>query len=146
MDQDTCMKNNSKNPPEFSKIITVDESVIGKYFEIEASYEELSATAQRFGFYGIESLCIKYIIVPHNIIDDAYFLSAEIRSRVIRFAIKDNKEINDVNEKFEIVILNKTPSKVLLNSLENMDVEIISNGLLDIGEIAAQYLSLCIYM
>ena len=132
---------------EFSRIIELNESILDKKFETKANSEELSALAKRFEVFGIKNLKLNYLITEKEDILGAYTLTASIESKVIKFIIDGNEETVDINENFDVVLLTEDMARNNYEELQEMDIEIFNEEKrVDVGEIAAQYLSLCIFM
>ena len=132
---------------EFSRIIELNESILDKKFETKANSEELSALVKRFEVFGIKNLKLNYLITEKEDILGAYTLTASIESKVIKFIIDGNEETVDINENFDVVLLTEDMARNNYEELQEMDIEIFNEEKrVDVGEIAAQYLSLCIFM
>ena len=77
----------------------------------------------------------------------AYTLVASIKSKVIKFIVEGKEESMEINEKFDVVLVTEDMARNNFEELKEFDIEIFNEDKrVDIGEIAAQYLSLCIFM
>lgn len=133
--------------PEFSRVIEIKESLLDKKFETHANFEELSALAERFEVYKIENLDLDYLVTEKQDILGAYTLVASIKSKVIKFIVEGKEESIEINEKFDVVLVTEDMARNNFEELKEFDIEIFNEDKrVDIGEIAAQYLSLCIFM
>lgn len=133
--------------PEFSRVIEIKESLLDKKFETHANFEELSALAERFEVYKIENLDLDYLVTEKQDILGAYTLVASIKSKVIKFIVEGKEESMEINEKFDVVLVTEDMARNNFEELKEFDIEIFNEDKrVDIGEIAAQYLSLCIFM
>ncbi len=132
---------------EFSRAIQIDNAKLGKKFHIEATEDELNKIATRFGLHRINYLKLQYIIATRDSIPNAYNLICHMDAKVVKFIIEDSEETLIIDEDFDIVLLDEISLKSYSEILKNEDIELIDNNMLfDIGEIAAQYLSLFVYM
>ena len=142
-------KNKSLNKfkPEFSREIEIDSSILDKKHQVSASKHELENLSLRFSIEKILNLDIDYMITKRDDLENCYTLICSLKSKVVKFFIKDNEEIADINEKFDIVLLDKSYETKSLDFLAEEDIEFISeNNTIDVGEICAQYLSLFVFM
>ena len=132
---------------EFSRIIEIKEQILNKKHKLEATYEELQALAKRFDVIRIDNLSLDFMIISKHDILGAYDLVATIKSRVIKFIIDENEESIDIDENFDVVLLTNDMAKNNYEELRERDIEIFNEDKrIDVGEIASQYLSLCIFM
>ena len=137
----------TQKQPEFSRVIEIKESLLDKKFETHANFEELSALAERFEVYKIENLDLDYLVTEKQDILGAYTLVASIKSKVIKFIVEGKEESMEINEKFDVVLVTEDMARNNFEELKEFDIEIFNEDKrVDIGEIAAQYLSLCIFM
>ena len=135
------------NKNEFSRIIEIKDDILERKFQIEANDFELKALAKRFEVYNIEFLCSDYIITPKPDILGAYILTLNVKSNVTKFMIGEKEENISIDDKFDIILLDESMARNNYDQLKDYDIEIFDKNLqFDIGEIAAQYLSLCIFM
>ena len=106
---------------EFSRVVELREAILNRRFEAKATSEELRALAQRFEVHRIDELEIEYFIIEKHDVD--------------------------VNEKFDVVLLSEDMARNNYEELKEFDIEILGEDRkVNVGEIASQYLSLCIYM
>ncbi|MDR0744366.1 MAG: hypothetical protein LBE97_00185 [Holosporales bacterium] len=142
------MHNIQKNiKPEFSRPIKISSDILDKNFKIYANEQELNQLAKRFELHQIKNLSLQYIIMHKLDIIGAYILMAEINALVTKFVIKTSEENLKINEKFDVVFLTEKQAKENEKQLTEFDIEILSDdNIIDIGEIASQYLSLCVFM
>ena len=132
---------------EFSRVVELRDAILNRKFEARATDEELCALAHRFDVHRIDELDIEYFITNKHDILGAYTLMVTLRSKVVRFVIDANEESIDVDEKFDIVLLSEDMARNNYEELKEFDIEIFSGDRkIDVGEIASQYLSLCVYM
>ena len=132
---------------EFSRVIEIKESLLDKTFETRANSEELLALANRFEVHKIDNLDLGYLVTKKSDILGAYILVASIKSKVIKFIIEGREESVELNEKFDVVLVTEDMARNNYEELKEFDIEIFSEDKrVDVGEIASQYLSLCIFM
>ena len=134
------------NELRFSKIVKIEESTINQKMQLSASEQDLKYLAERFDIFRINKLELEYIITLKDDIPNAYTLICRLVSNVTKFLINDFEENTEIDEKFDVVLLEEEVAKNHMEQLEDMDIEIINEQEFDIAEIAAQYLSLCVYM
>jgi len=135
------------NNNEFSRIIEIKDDILERKFQIEAKDFELKALAKRFEVYNIKFLYSDYIITPKPDIWGAYILTLNVKSNVTKFMIGEKEENISIDDKFDIILLDESMARNNYDQLKDYDIEIFDKNLqFDIGEIAAQYLSLCIFM
>lgn len=133
---------------EFSRVIEINDSILERKFCQKASEPELKALAIRFDVNSIKNFHIDYIITKKEDILGAYTLIASISAKVIKFIIDGNAEEIEINDSFDVVLLTEDMARNNYEQLRDFDIEIFSENdmKIDVGEIAAQYLSLCIFM
>lgn len=132
---------------EFSRIIEIEDSILEKNFNLHADAEELKNLAKRFDVLKIKNLDLKYMIIKKDGLSNAYNLVAKLHSDVVKFSVEGVDEELNIDESFDVVLLDEETSKLNSELLEDSDIEIYDEEKkFDIGEIAAQYLSLCIFM
>ncbi len=135
------------NNNEFSRIIKIENSILEKKFQIKADEFELKALAKRFDVYKIKFLHSDYIITHKTDILGAYILSLSVQSSVTKFMIGEKEENILIDDKFDIILLDESMARNNYDQLKDYDIEIFDQNMqVDVGEIAAQYLSLCIFM
>ncbi len=139
--------NMEEEQKEFSRIVEIKEGMLNKKFETSANSDELIALANRFEVHRVDDLSLNYLVTEKTDILGAYTLLASIKSKVIKFAIENKEESVDINEKFDVVLLTEDMARNNYEELKEFDIEVFRDGKrVDVGEIAAQYLSLCIFM
>ncbi len=132
---------------EFSRIIELKGNLLDKKFETKASSEELLALANRFEVYKIDNLDLDYLITEKSDIWGAYMLVASIKSKVVKFIVEGKAECMEINEQFDVVLVTEDIARNSYEELREFDIEIFNEDRkIDVGEIASQYLSLCIFM
>lgn len=135
------------NNNEFSRIIELNDDILEKKLKINANDIELKALSKRFEVYSIKFLNAEYIITPKTDILGAYILTLSVHSEVTKFMIGEKEENILINDKFDIILLDESMARNNYEQLKDYDIEIFDNDMrVDIGEIAAQYLSLCVFM
>lgn len=135
------------NNNEFSRIIELNDDILEKKLKINANDIELKALSKRFEVYNIKFLDAEYIITPKTDILGAYILTLSVHSEVTKFMIGEKEENILINDKFDIILLDESMARNNYEQLKDYDIEIFDNDMrVDIGEIAAQYLSLCVFM
>ncbi|MDR2666832.1 MAG: hypothetical protein LBB34_01790 [Holosporales bacterium] len=103
--------------------------------------------AKRFEIEKIKNFEFEYIITKREDIWDAYSLFGRIIATVIKFTVAEKDESVEINEKFDVILLSEDTARNNYEQLQDSDIELFDkNKEIDIGEIAAQYLSLCIFM
>ena len=137
----------AKIVPEFSRIVEITDHILNVKWKLEATFEELQALAKRFDVIRIDNLYLDYMIISKHDILGAYELVASIKSRVIKYIIDGKEESVDVDENFDVVLVTNDMAKNNYDELREYDIEIFNEDKkIDVGEIASQYLSLCIFM
>ena len=137
----------TKTVPEFSRFVEITDHILNVKWKLEATFEELQALAKRFDVIRIDNLYLEYMIISKHDILGAYELVASIKSRVIKYIIDETEESIDIDENFDVVLLTKDMAKNNYDALRECDIEIFNDDRrIDVGEIASQYLSLCIFM
>ena len=72
---------------------------------------------------------------------------ATIKSDVVKFVVDGKDESVNIDENFDVVLLTEDMARNNYEQLRDFDIEIFgADRMVDVGEIAAQYLSLCIFM
>lgn len=132
--------------PEFSRIIDIASDVLNKKTEIVANQDELKKLAERFGLHEISDLKLEYIVAPKEDIQEALILSGRLLANVTKFIINEFEEKSQIDEKFDVILIEERLVQENLEQIKDCDIEIIDDNIVDIGEIASQYLSLCVYM
>lgn len=136
-----------QNNNEFSRIIEIKDDILEKKLKIQANESELKALAKRFEVYNIKFLNSDYIITRKPDILGAYILTLNVESNVTKFMIGEKEENISINDKFDVILLDESMARNNYDQLKDYDIEIFDKDMqFDIGEIAAQYLSLCIFM
>ena len=132
---------------EFSRVVEIKGSLLDKKFVTRATPEELAALANRFEVYKIDNLDLDYLITEKSDILGAYVLVASIKSKVIKFIVEGKEESAEINEKFDVVLVTEDMARNNYEELKEFDIEVFDEDKrVDVGEIASQYLSLCIFM
>ena len=132
---------------EFSRILEVNESITDKTGVIEANINELKALADRFEVDEIKNLKAEYMITKKSDIEGAYIFSCHLTASVVKFVIEKNEELFQIDDRFDVVLLDEDMARNNYEQLKDFDIEIFDkNQQVDLGEIVAQYLSLCIFM
>lgn len=130
--------------PEFSRIINLEDIVLGETFSISASPEELHRLETRFDIQQIKSLNASYTIENYDQTVGSYKLNIQIKSS--GSATQEESSKFSVDDSSEIILLPRSMSEEDLEPYEEYDIEFINNGTVDVGELVSQYLSLNIYM
>lgn len=133
---------------EFSRIVEIDDSVLNKKLYAKADDFERADLAKRFLLHSVNFMEIEYVISDSNIVKGAYGLVCILRAEVIKFATADTEEKRVLDESFCLTLVDEESLKRNETVLKGEDIEIIDIKCpkIDIGEIAAQYLSLYVYM
>ena len=132
---------------EFSRILEINNKILDKRFVAKAGCEELKGLSERFEISEITTLSMEYFITEHTDIMGAYMLVCKLTAHVVKFVIEETEECMDINEQFDVVLLTEAMARNNYEELKDFDIEIFGEDRkVDIGEIAAQYLSLCIFM
>jgi len=136
--------------PEFSRPLAIDGIIPDKprFEQIEASVEECAALAQRFDLQSLSGLKAKLTVlrvsegniirvegdieaeVVQTCVVSLQGVPAEIKAHFDTYFTEDGKEGFEEEELLDIDLDDEFPDAV------------INNGLLDLGELTAQYLSL----
>lgn len=136
------------NNKEFSRIVAVERiNNTSAEYNIEANQQEKEALSVRFSLVAINSLKANFIISRAEE-RDGYLIKGTVFADVVQSCIVT---LADVPARLDFLIeviackqraIQNTTADHLLD-LEEEDIEFIDeNGCIDIGEIAAQYLSL----
>lgn len=132
---------------EFSRIIELDDSILEKKFELNAEKQELEDLAKRLDVVKILDFKLEYIITNKHDILGGYSLIASIDAKVVKFLIDGKEEVINVKDKFDVVLLTEDMARNNYEQLKDFDIEVFDEEKkIDVGEIASQYLSLCVFM
>ena len=134
-------------PNEFSRVVKLTNAVLDRKFNTAAEKNELEALAKRFDIAKIRAFTLEYIITEKTDSPGAYDLVATIKSDVVKFVVDGKDESVNIDENFDVVLLTEDMARNNYEQLRDFDIEIFgADRMVDVGEIAAQYLSLCIFM
>lgn len=133
---------------EFSRIVEIDDSILSKKLYAKANDFERADLAERFSLHSVNFMEIEYVVLNSNIVKGAYSLVCKLRAEVIKFTMADTDEKEVLDESFCLTLIDEENLKRNETVLRGDDIEIIDikRPKIDIGEIAAQYLSLYVYM
>ncbi len=132
---------------EFSRLIELDDSILEKKFESKAEKHELEALAKRLDVFKINDFKLDYIITNKQDILGAYTLIASIEAKIVKFLVEGNEESTEIKDKFDVILLTEDMARNNYEQLKDFDIEVFDEDKkVDVGEIATQYLSLCVFM
>jgi hypothetical protein len=115
-------------------------------FLIKASFEECQALAIRFGFISLSNFELIYTVTHLGGKTIDYKVEAEIRANLVQPCSVTLKEVpEDIDEAFNFRVVHPSQEKDFeLELAEFQDFEFSIDGIIDLGEIGAQYLSLSV--
>jgi Cu/Ag efflux pump CusA len=132
---------------EFQRVVKLCEVTLDVKISTRANLEELAHIAKRFDVEKIKRFEFEYIITKKEDIWDAYSMFGRIVATVVNFSVAGKDESIDIDEKFDVTLLSEDAARNNYEQLQDLDIEVFDkNKEIDVGEIAAQYLSLCIFM
>ncbi|MBT5187723.1 MAG: DUF177 domain-containing protein [Kordiimonadaceae bacterium] len=123
----------------------------GSKESLKASFDECAALAKRFSIVKINSLsaeCHLEKLLRKDVGD--YRLSVKMKSEIVQQCVISLKDVNEsIEEEFSIIYMHEqqadedSQEKRTINfEVDDLDLEIIDNLNVDIGEYVAEYLSL----
>jgi len=133
--------------PELSRIMEIERLVKMKnHFLIRASADECKKLAARFGFVALNLLEISYNATHLGGKTIDFKVIGAIKASLVQRCSVTLKEIpEEVDDTFSFRVVHPKQEKDFeLELSEYEDFEFSSDGILDLGEIAAQYLSLSV--
>lgn len=130
--------------PEFSRPVSVKSFFeSGEVIEIVANVEERKALALRFDVPGIEFLSARFCAEKAG--SGMYHVTGQLNAHVQRTCVRTLETLTErVDQSFEV----RCVERALFDTLgegheeEPIDLEVIEAETIDLGELAAQYLSL----
>ncbi|WP_052046296.1 YceD family protein [Candidatus Paracaedibacter symbiosus] len=134
--------------PEFSRFFALDKGHSGVvHFRAKADETELEALAKRFDLRGMKNLVVEFTIKPHGREVGAYDLTGVGQVDVIQVCVISSKDVPaHVDFSFHTKLMEGVEQPIDESDLsfleEETDIDYYQNGQVDLGEIAAQYLSL----
>lgn len=128
-----------------SRIIDIHDNILNKNFEIVFSADEKSRVEQRLDLT-IVSFLATYVIKNNPSFTDAYDVCFHLTAKIAKQAGKNDAKTTKIDEHFSVLLLNNRDIDISLEQFNEFDVEKISDGKVDVSEIAVQYLSLYTYM
>ncbi|WP_338329850.1 YceD family protein [Commensalibacter sp. Nvir] len=110
---------------------------------IEADHKEMQALAHRFSIPKIKNLKCFY---QFNYLNEKNILvSGNLKAIIIQYCVLTLEELEEkIEEKFELLLVPKEKIMNNLESIEDPDLVPYSNNCIDLGEITAEQLALCI--
>jgi hypothetical protein len=105
--------------------------------DIHAKEDECKALAKRFSFHKIKNLSLKGVISERKNDDKSYVFHGILWAEYIKQAEEDLPEQPEVIQEDIALLLCKTEPESL--DFDDMDFEIIEQGVVDFGEIVSQY-------
>lgn len=132
---------------EFSRIITFDQiGIHGSTYHVEANEKERLLLAKRFHLVAIHSFKTSFTL-SHAAEAEGYDITGHIESDVVQTCVSTLKDVPaHVNATFQILLLpsceENTEEDFLTDLEEEKDIEYYAEEKIDLGETAAQYLSL----
>ena len=133
----------SQEAPEFSRPVEVEAlGAEGAAFEIEANPEERGALARRFGLLGLDRLRAEVTVAPVS--RRLFRVNGRLEAEVVQSCVVTLEPVAGVvRESFSALFGEAGPgAAALLPEAEEEVPEPIELGRIDIGEVAAQHLSL----
>lgn len=130
--------------PEFSRPVNIRPFFDkGEIIEIVANAEERKALALRFDVPGIERLTARFRAQKAG--SGMYHVSGQLTAHVERTCVRTLQTLTEhVDQSFEVRCVERTLFETLGEDHEEepIDLEVIEGETMDLGELAAQYLSL----
>lgn len=121
--------------PEFSRFLEVDEARPGDRFDYSATQEERQALARRLEISSIDDLTLGIHYQPPMV-------TGTVKADITQACMVSGKPVKSrVEQGFDFVLLDEAPEEDE-GQTELVDFEIPRDGCVNVGEVAAQYLSL----
>lgn len=136
-------------PPnnEFSRMINVAKAMSKNMaVDFQATPEECAALAERFGLASVSSFQVSLAVGPGHTHKGGFYVTGSLMASVVQRCVATSKDVPEtVNDSFELHILDKKHNnEQTLIDLGDDDVEFSAFDEVDLGEVAAQYLSLAL--
>ncbi len=143
------MSENNIKKPEFSHIVNVDNIANkGVHLKLKPNSDELTKLASRFNLLSLNNFNIKLHVKPVSA-GNKILVNGHIKADIIQSCIINLSQVSSkIDEEFQLNFItvnydsigNKDDLEISLND----DYDIIEDNMIDIGEVAAQQLSLII--
>lgn len=138
-----------KISPEFSYVVDVRRiPVAGLTLELQADETQRGALAARFGVPSIKTLTVRAVLT--NVNKDRVRVNGDFDAEVEQNCVVTLEPfVQRVADRFCVVFSQEEDPSLKLNEIdldmnEDNDVEFLENGKIDVGELAAEYLSLAL--
>ncbi len=141
-----------ENTPEFSRVL--DVKAVGnavKEHNLIAKPQERKALEKRLGVFNISLFQILYTV--EQIPNKSFKISAKIKAELNRECVVTSKPVKEkINEEIHIILRPKNPGQKPENDVDlstvstqvEEEMEIPSNGKIDMGEVFTQYFALAL--
>jgi uncharacterized metal-binding protein YceD (DUF177 family) len=115
-------------------------------YTVKISPEEHLALAKRFGFVSLDNFELSYTVTHLGGKTIDYKVVAEMRASLIQSCSVTLKDVpEEIDDTFSFRVVHPNQEKDFEHELaEFEDFEFSSDGIIDLGEIGAQYLSLSV--
>ena len=105
--------------------------------EIHAKEDECKALAKRFSFHKIKNISLKGLISERKNDDRAYVFHGILSAEYIKKVEEDvSEQTESIQEDIALLLCKAEPESL---DFDDMDFEIIEQGVVDFGEIVSQY-------
>lgn len=130
---------------EFSRVTSMTKIFTNQgHVNFQATAEECSRLAERFDLASINILDVTFTLEPGRTHKGGFYVTAKLVASVVQRCIVTLKDVPEqVDVVFELHILDERyNTEQSLEELGDDDVEFMVKDEVDLGEVAAQYLSL----
>lgn len=105
--------------------------------DIHAKDDECEALAKRFSFHKINNISLKGLITERKNDHHAYIFHGILSAEYIKQVGEDlSKQTESIQENIALLLCKTEPESL---DFDDMDFEIIEQGMVDFGEIVSQY-------
>lgn len=113
-------------------------------YSVHATAKECLALAQRFNIVGVQNLNADYGIEAGRTEYGGYYVTLHLQAEVIQSCVVSLVDVPEkIDSRFSLHVLDqKYQDQPLDDAYQDDDVDYSHEGVVDLGEIAAQYLSL----
>lgn len=136
-----------EHPLEFSRPLDLEHICSDKgHQHISATPEECLNLAKRFGIRAINRFSCRVSVVECQGHLGGYDLEGVVEAEITQSCIATLEDVpQEIQTNFSVLVLEPSKQKELYPGQEDEeDIEFLEDGVLDVGEIAAQYLALAI--
>jgi len=134
----------NKPKPELSRVVNI-KSIGHNDYHIKATEAEMMLLAKRFNVTKIVAFKASFNISQASQVWPGYYLQGSVKATVTQSCVKTGDEIiTEVDDTFDLYVFDKEYEEEILGSEDfgDEDFEVSEDDMVDLGEVAAQYLSL----